>query len=273
MNTIPGNMGINTQVSQSVKSKGAEKGAHIDTTDRISISRHGNSGEADGKMLRKLAMQGQAESGVNETGASSTAEIKPADKEIAITIPFEKHLENASVFILEKTAKQYPGFEKNVDGKSRKAVQIRAHLKDFIEFVKKESPGDLAALSDREREKVIGAATGFVADKIGEEYGMQPHMRRNAIFLSPIKSNIGDYLEYLQKENVTISADKDGNIIATKFFTKEAAMEALGGKESPAEAPSGKHAKTSAPEPEEKKTITHEGNQIIIGGIRLNINK
>ena len=278
MNIKPGDIGTGAQIShRQARQKGIDKGAHIDTTDKIFINSHRNStGETDGKMLRNLALQGHAgnltDAMTNDAGVSATGEVKASDKEIAITVPFEKHLENASVFILEKTAKQYPGFEKNIDGKSRKAVQIRSHLKDFVEFVKKESPGDLAGLSDKERDNVINSATGFVADKIGEEYGMAPHMRRNAIFLSPIRSNVGDYLEYLSKENVTISSDKDGNIIATKFFTKEAAMEALGGKNSLLEAHSGKNSEITA-EPSQKKTITKEGNQVIIGGIRLNINR
>lgn len=258
----------------------SSRSSTIDTTDRISVSTGKAAVEGlKDKQLKNLAMKGKAhhdaaaDSQSQAEGVSETVDVKSDEREISITIPFEKHLENASVFILEKTAKQYPGFEKNVDGKSRKAVQIRAHLKDFIEFVKKESSGDLAGLSDKERAGVINSATGFVADKIGEEYGMQPHMRRNAVFLSPIKSNVGDYLEYLAKENVTISADKDGNIIATKFFTKEAAMEALGGKDSLLDAPSGKNSKPTESEPAEKKTITKEGNQVIIGGIRLNINK
>ncbi len=245
----------------------------IDTADKVSMS--AGKTQIDGmndKQLKNMALKGKVQHAV-AVDVSETTDIKANDREISITIPFEKHLENASVFILEKTAKQYPGFANNIDGKSRKAVQISAHLRDFVEFVKKENPGDLATLSDKEMDGVIKSATGFVADKIGEEYGMAPHMRRNPIFLSPIQSNVGDYLEYLSKENITISADNDGNIIATKFFTKEAAMEALEGKESLITAPSGRNDNATGSAPGETKTIIKEGNQIIIGGIRLNINR
>ena len=259
-----------------IKSGNSNDGLTINTTDNASISSGVQVKPGEGLIDKSMSLvknQGGEEKASENKETEENSEVKSPEKEISITIPFEKHLENASVFILEKTAKQYPGFGKNIDGKSRKAHQIQSHLKDFVEYVKKETPGDLAGLGDDQRKVVVKSATEFVADKIGDEYGMAPHMRRSGIFLSPIRSNVSDYLEYLSKENVTISADENGNITATKFFTKEAAMEALNDKGSVAAASSGNEVKSETPADSlEKKTITRTGNSIIIGGVKLQVN-
>jgi hypothetical protein len=223
--------------------------SYIDTSDRVTLGKS----EPENRLLNPTELTKMVKA---ETPDESTTVITNTEK-ISIKLPFEKHLQNAAVFILEKTNAQYPGFSKNADGMSRKGLQISSHLNDFTQYLKENSSGDMADLPDKERKSLVEKATGFVADKIGEESGMLPHMRKNPIFLSPIRSNISDYLEYLNKENIVISADEKGNLTATKFYDKKEAMDALAG---------------NSDSGAEKKTVDFEKGLVIIGGVKLKVN-
>jgi hypothetical protein len=194
----------------------------------------------------------------SRTPAATTA---PQDAEkISTALPLDKHLEKATAYILGKTEEEYPGFLSNSQGKTMKSSQISSHLRDFIEFVKEKGGGDFASLPENRRKDLIRAATEFTAGRIGDEYGMLPHMRRNPIFLSPIRRNIGDYLEFLQKENVVLTCDGKGRVTATQFFSRQAALDVV----------TGTHAGPSGKTPS-GQGILRSGSWILINGVKLPI--
>jgi len=256
----PGDSGLSRGY---IKGQSLPSSTEFITKDKVVISGGGADGGLKEAALKKAALKGKviktADPGVS---ASSVDGIPASNRELFVEIPFEKHMDQATVYILEKTAKQYPGFEKNVDGKSLKGVQIHFHLKDFVEFVKKEKRGDFASLPEKERKDIVRSASGFVADKIGEQYGMAPHMRRNPMLMSPILSNIGDYLEFLSKENIVLSSDNEGNMTVTKYMSREAALNVIGGsKDNSANAQTG------------DLSISRKGGWVVIGGVKLPVNK
>ncbi|MCD4785991.1 MAG: hypothetical protein K8T10_19395 [Candidatus Eremiobacteraeota bacterium] len=243
----------------------------IDTRDRLSISKDNK--DKTGIIETRFAhLRSKLKTAIKDSADANekqdievgqvTGNLQESEKDVSITIPFDKHIEQACDYILEKTESQYPGFKSNDMGKSRKAHQIRSHMKDFVEFVKEKQKGDLASLPEKERKDMISEATGFIADKIGDEYGMAPHMRRNAIFMSPIRSNVGDYLDFLNKKNMVISSDEKGELTVTKYLSRESAMNALTGMD-----------KNSQVDDKSQKSITKMGSWVVIGGVKLPVNE
>lgn len=222
-------------------------------TDDIFTSTTGAKAD-DSAKLKALASKKKA-------AKTAKSELAPSPLgDVSVEVPFDKHLEEGVQYVLDKTVKKYPGFQNNRMGMTKKGSQVHSHLKDFIDFVKEENKGDLAALPDKERKDVINRATGFIADKTADKYGMAPHMRRNAIFLSPIRANVSDYLEFLNKQNIVISKDNKGNLKATQYFSKEAALKSLNG------------GRPESNRPEENLEVVTEKQYVIIGGVRLPVN-
>ena len=136
----------------------------------------------------------------------ATAPVKPdADTQV----PFDRHVDGAVKFIIDKTDQRYPGFA-NTGGVTRKEVQIRSHLKDFGKFVQEKMGGNLTVEGKEQKEQLVKDGANFVADKTAEEYGMQPHMSRNPMLMSPIISNVSDYVDYLGEEGISLQQGGNG---------------------------------------------------------------
>jgi len=202
----------NTGTDINNKSRGIKHNlTRIDTRDRLSISKPDE--DNAGIMPQNFAhIAGKAKTNTGDNKATSPKQVEygsavdkaqEADRDVSITIPFDKHIGQACDYILDKTESQYPGFKSNNMGKSRKAHQIRSHLTDFVEYIKEKRQGDLASLTEKERKNMVHSATEFIADKIGDEYGMAPHMRRNAIFLSGLFHNYGDVFSLRNVSHIT----------------------------------------------------------------------
>lgn len=168
----------------------------------------------------QVSLGGDSSSGVSARSlkfASAVSPLKdvPSDAP-ANAIPLDEHLKQATGYILDRTNEEYQGFIHNDEGNYRKAHQIASHLKDMMEFVKSEGKVDVPSLSKKEEKQLVDKASGFVADRIGDEFGMQPHMRRNPFFMSPIQHNISDYLQFLRNEQLTLTAGNKGAVTVTK---------------------------------------------------------
>jgi len=72
---------------------------------------------------------------------------------------------------------------------------------------------------------------------------------------------VGDYLEFLGKENIVITSDEKGELTVTKYMSRETAMNALTGMEEKNSHKDG------------QKNIVREGSWVVIGGVKLPVNK